>query len=65
MRSPRFLPAALLAILVSAAAGGMFGSSAAATQDGVLQQYRIYTAALSAVQREYVEPLPSDRLVHS
>ena len=65
MRSPRFLPAALLAVLVSAAAGGMFGGSAAATQDGVLQQYRIYTAALSAVQREYVEPLPSDRLVHS
>ena len=31
MRSPRFLPAALLAVLVSAAAGGMFGGSAAAT----------------------------------
>ena len=64
MRSPRFLPAALLAVLVSAALGGMFGGSAAATQDE-LTQYRVYTAALAAVQREYVEPLPSEQLVYS
>ena len=65
MRSPRFLPAALLAVLVSSAAGGVFGSSGAATQDELLQQYRVYTQALEAVQREYVEPIPSEQLVYA
>jgi carboxyl-terminal processing protease len=64
MRSPRFLVAALLAVLVSAGLGGVFGGCAAATQDE-LSQYGIYTAALAAVQREYVEPLPSEQLVYS
>jgi carboxyl-terminal processing protease len=54
-----------MAILVSAALGGMFGNSAAATQDGLMQQYRVYTAALAAVQREYVQELPAERLVYS
>jgi len=65
MRSPRFVLVALLAVLVSAVLGGMFGGSAAATQDEIQQQYRIYTSALAAVQREYVEEVPSDRLVYS
>jgi carboxyl-terminal processing protease len=65
MRSPRFLPVAILAVFVSAGLGGVFGSGAAATQDDIQQQYRLYAAALSAVQREYVEELPSDRLVYS
>ena len=65
MRSPRFVPAALVAVLVSAAVGGVLGRSAAATQDDVWQQYRIYTAALAAVEREYVEPIPSEQLVYS
>jgi carboxyl-terminal processing protease len=65
MRSPRFVPVAVLAVLVSAVLGGLFGNSAAATQDDVMQQYRIYTAALDAVQREYVEAVPSERLVYS
>lgn len=66
MRSPRFLAAALIAVASSAVIGGLLGSGAAATtQDDVTQQYRIYTAALDAVEREYVEALPVDRLVHS
>jgi carboxyl-terminal processing protease len=64
MRSPRFLPAALTAVLVSAVIGGMFGKSAAAAQDELMQQYRVYTAALAAVEREYVQPLPSEQLVY-
>jgi carboxyl-terminal processing protease len=55
---------AALAILLSALAGGFFGGPAHATQDQVAQQYQIFTAALAAVDREYVEPLPSDRLVY-
>jgi carboxyl-terminal processing protease len=55
---------AALAILLSALAGGFFGGTAQATQDQVSQQYRVFTAALAAVDREYVEPLPSDRLIY-
>ena len=65
MRSPRFLTAALMAVLVSAVLGGLFGNSAAATQSGITDHYRVYTAALAAVQREYVEPVPSEDLVYS
>jgi carboxyl-terminal processing protease len=64
MRTPRFLAAAVLAVLLAALAGGFFGSSALARQDEVSQQYRVFTAALDAIDREYVDDLPSDRLVY-
>ena len=64
MRTSRFFPAAILAVVLSAVAGGFFGSSALATQDEVSQQYRVFTAALAAVEREYVEDVPTDRLVY-
>ena len=35
--------------------GGFVGSSAQATQDQVSQQYRVFTAALAAIDREYVD----------
>jgi carboxyl-terminal processing protease len=65
MRNPRFLPVAVFAIVLSALAGGLFGSRAFARQDEVSQQYRVFTAALAAIQREYVEDVPSDRLIYS
>ena len=55
---------AALAVLLSALVGGFFGTRAQATQDQVAQQYRIYTAALTAVDREYVERIASDRIVY-
>ena len=58
MRTPRFFSVAVLAVLLSALAGGFFGSSAQATQDQVSQQYRVFTAALAAIDREYVEAAP-------
>ena len=64
MRSPRFFPAAMLAVLLSAVLGGVFGSSVVQTQDELSQQYRVFTTALSVIDREYVEKLPSDRLVY-
>jgi carboxyl-terminal processing protease len=64
MRSSRFFPAAILAVVLSALAGGFFGSSALARQDDVTQQYRVFTAALGAIDREYVEKVPSERLVY-
>jgi carboxyl-terminal processing protease len=56
--------ASVLAVLIAALAGGFFGGSALARQDQVSQQYRVFTAALEAVDREYVDELPSDRLVY-
>jgi carboxyl-terminal processing protease len=64
MRNSRFFPAAVLAVALSAIAGGFFGSSVLATQDEVSQQYRVFSAALAAIDREYVEDVPSDRLVY-
>ena len=65
MRIPRFVPVAVFAIVVSALAGGVFGSSLLARQDEVTQQYRVFTTALAAIEREYVDEVPSDRLVYS
>jgi carboxyl-terminal processing protease len=64
MRSPRFVPVIALAVLLSALAGGFFGSTVLAKQDQVQLQYRAFTAALAAVDREYVDNVPSDRLVY-
>ncbi len=64
MRNPRFFPVTILAVVLTALAGGFFGSSVLATQDEVSQQYRVFTSALSVIEREYVEEVPSDRLVY-
>jgi carboxyl-terminal processing protease len=64
MRNSRIFPVALLAIVLSAVAGGFFGSSAIKAQDEVPQQLRLFTSALAAVDREYVDAVPSDRLVY-
>ena len=50
---------------LSALAGGIFGSRALARQDEVSQQYRVFTAALDAIEKEYVDDVPSDRLIYS
>jgi carboxyl-terminal processing protease len=66
MRTPRFVTAATFTIVLSAAAGGVFGGTAAANSDDEIQrQYRVFTAALEAIQREYVDELPSDRVVYA
>jgi carboxyl-terminal processing protease len=54
----------MLAVLLSALVGGFFGSSVLATQDEITQHYRIFTSALAAVERDYVEEVPPDRLVY-
>jgi carboxyl-terminal processing protease len=66
MRSPRVVPIGVFTVLLSALAGGFFGSAsgALARQDEVTQQYRVFTAALAAIEREYVDEVPSDRLVY-
>lgn len=64
MRSYRSVTAATLAILLSALAGGVFGHSALATEDRIPDHYKAFTAALSAIQANYAEPVESDRLVY-
>ena len=65
MRSYRTVSAAVFAVIVSALVGGFFGKSALATQDRVPDQYKLFTAALNAVEANYVGTVESDRLVYS
>ena len=64
MRTPRILPVALAAILVSTLAGGLYGS-ASAGQGAIEDQYRVFEAALAAIEREYVDDVQPDRLVYA
>jgi carboxyl-terminal processing protease len=64
MRTSRFFPVAILAVVLSAIAGGALGGSLIARQDEVAQQYKIFTSALDAIAKEYVDELPPDRLVY-
>lgn len=61
----RTLSAAIFAVLVGALVGGAFGRSALATQDRVAERYRVFTAALTAIETQYVEPVESDRVVYA
>jgi carboxyl-terminal processing protease len=65
MRSYRSLSAAVFAVALCALVGGFFGRSALATQDQVPDQYKVFSAALSAVEANYVGEVESDRLVYS
>lgn len=65
MHKNRALPAVLFAVAVSALVGGVLGRQAQATSDPLTDRYRVFTAALAAVEQEYVEEVESDRLVYS
>ena len=60
----RSVIAALIAIVVSAVVGGVYGKGAQATVNTVPEHYRTFTAALSAIQTQYAEPVESDRMVY-
>src|SRR5262245_7324954 len=64
MRISRFFPVVLLTVVLSALAGGALGSGLLARQDEIPVQLRIFNSALDAIQREYAEEVPSDRLVY-
>ena len=65
MWSVRSLSAAGSIIAVSAVVGGLFGRAALVAQDQVPDQYKVFTAALKAVEQNYVGEVESDRLVYS
>ena len=64
MRTSRFLSLSAAVVMLSAGLGGVLGKSALATEDRVPAHYKTFTAALSAIEAEYAEPVESDRLVY-
>ena len=48
------IPVAVVVIVISAVLGGIFGSRLTAAEDRSVTRYRMYAAALDAVQKDYV-----------
>lgn len=64
MRSFRSVFVAILAVVLSAVLGGVYGQGTLATDDRMPQYYRTFTAALGAIQEGYAEPVEPDQLVY-
>jgi carboxyl-terminal processing protease len=64
MRRYRAVPAVVFAVVVSALVGGFFGRNALATDDKI-PDYKTYSAALEAIEANYVGTVESDNLVYS
>jgi carboxyl-terminal processing protease len=60
----RGIPAAAAVVVLATLAGGFVGAQSGAMQDRLDARYQVYTAALAAIQREYVEPSDSSRVVY-
>jgi len=64
MRRYRSLSAAVFAVAFCALLGGFYGRSALVAQDQIPEQYKVFTAALSAVEANWVGTVEPDRLVY-
>src|ERR1051325_8127059 len=64
MRRYRSLSAVVSAIAVCAIVGGFYGRRLVAADDKVAERYKAFTAALSAIETNYVDKIESDRLVY-
>jgi len=65
MRRYRVVPAVIFAVLVSALVGGFFGKSALAVDDKAPDHFKTYSAALEAIESNYVGKTEADSLVYS
>src|SRR5215467_10729244 len=65
MRRYRPLPTLILAVAMSAVIGGLLGRSAHATEDKIPEHYKTFTAALGAIEGNYVDKVEPDNLVTS
>src|SRR5687768_10383667 len=63
MRKYRSASAALFVVVVCALVGGLFGRGALA-QDQIPDRYRVFAAAVDAIEANYVGEVESDRLVY-
>jgi carboxyl-terminal processing protease len=64
MRRYRSVSVAVFAIAFCALLGGFYGRSALVAQDQIPEQYKVFTAALSAIESNFVGTIESDRLVY-
>ena len=64
MRRYRSLSAVVSTIAMFALVGGLAGRRLVAADDKVPDHYKAFTAALSAIETNYVEKIDSDRLVY-
>jgi len=64
MRRYRSVSIAVFAVAFCALVGGFYGRSALAVEDQVPDQYKVFTAALNAIEANYVGTVESDRLVY-
>jgi carboxyl-terminal processing protease len=65
MRRYRPLIVLLLSVGIPALVGGTFGRRALALDDDLAEQQKTFAAALRAIETNYVDEVPSDRLVYS
>ncbi|MEQ1909402.1 MAG: S41 family peptidase [Vicinamibacterales bacterium] len=65
MRRIRPVSTVLFVIAISALVGGLFGRRALAVDDRVAERYATFSAALSAIESQYVDKVESDRVVYS
>ncbi|MDR1991012.1 MAG: S41 family peptidase, partial [Acidobacteriaceae bacterium] len=65
MRPFRPISVVVFVLMLSALVGGLFGRQALAVDNKVSESYKTFSAALSAVEANYVEPVPSDRAIYS
>ena len=64
MRSYRSLSAAVFVVVFCALVGGLYGRSALVAQDQIPDQYKVFAAALGAIETTFVGEAGSDRLVY-
>jgi carboxyl-terminal processing protease len=65
MRRIRPVSIVVFVIAVSALVGGLFGRSALAVDDRLAERYTTFSAALSAIEGQFVDKVESDRVVYS
>src|SRR4029079_14154952 len=65
MRRFRPVSAVVFVLVLSALVGGLFGRNALATDDKIPEHYKTFTAALSAIEANYVDKVESENLMTS
>jgi len=64
MRRYRPVPAVVFAVTVCALIGGLLGGRALATDERVPEHYKTFSAALAAIEANYISDVDSDRLIY-
>jgi carboxyl-terminal processing protease len=60
----RNIPVAAVVVVLSAVAGGVFGSQVVATQDRINERYLMYRTALAAIEQNYADKIDPAALVY-